>query len=420
MHSRKRSRRTSILAAICLMAVIGTGCGEPDKKNNNGKTYTAEDVGPRLVSAYNDFGFELFRKTTAVGPEAGNAVLSPVSVALALSMTINGAAGPTRNALAQGLHLQGIGAEETNVGARALQHVLQNADASVQLSVANSLWARKGVPFQKDFLTLNKEFYGARTEQLDFGKRSAADTINQWAKKQTNGRIDQMVNAPIDPQTMLFLLNAVYFKGDWTIPFDKEATRDRPFLLADGTKVDRSTMARRGSFDYAEQQGYAAVRLPYGNGSTGMIILLPDEGVKLSSLVERLTGTEWSALIGSLQKQEGEVSLPRFKLEYAATLNEPLKVMGMALAFDPLKADFSGMLTPPPNMYIGEVKHKTYVRVDEKGTEAAAVTKVEMRAGSAPNPSGFRMNIDRPFLFALQERQTGALLFVGTVYDPQF
>ncbi|WP_158302148.1 serpin family protein [Paenibacillus mesophilus] len=407
------------LAAICLGTILSVaGCGAATLPSSKAHAYSAADIDARLVSAYNDFGFDLYR-TTAAGQQAGkNAFMSPASVAIALSMTMNGAAGPTRDGMAQTLGLQGLTPDETNKAAHILQNVLRTADPSVQLSIANSIWARKELKFNPDFLATNKNYYGAVTESLDFAGSKAAATINKWVKKETKGRIDSIVDNKIDPQTIMFLLNAVYFKGDWTVPFEKSATRDRPFTLSNGTKASRSMMDRRGTFDYADMDGYAAVRLPYGNGNTGTIVLLPDEGMKLPALTDRLIGSEWLNLTGALQNRQGEVILPRFKLEYESILNEPLKALGMSAAFDRDKADFSGLLVPPPNAYIGEVKHKSFVQVDEKGTEAAAVTKVESKATSAPASSGFMMEMNRPFLFVIHERQTGTVLFIGSVYDP--
>jgi serpin B len=415
----KRIVASAGLAVICLGTIVSAaGCGATTPPSSKAHAYSAADIDARLVSAYNGFGFDLYR-TTAAGQQAyKNAFMSPASVTIALSMTMNGAVGPTRDGMAQALQLKGLMPDETNKAALLLQSVLRTADPSVQLSIANSIWARKELKFNPDFLTVNKNYYGAQTESLDFASSKAAATINKWVKKETKGRIDGIVDNKIDPQSIMFLLNAVYFKGDWTVPFEKSATRDRPFALSDGTKASRSMMDRRGSFDYADMDGYAAVRLPYGNGNTGMVVLLPDEGTKLSALTDRLTGSEWLNLTGALQNRQGEVILPRFKLEYDAILNEPLKALGMSAAFDREKADFSGLLVPPPNAYIGEVKHKSFVQVDEKGTEAAAVTKVEAKATSAPATAGFLMEMNRPFLFVIHERQTGTVLFIGSVYDP--
>lgn len=421
MRTFKRIAVSIGLAALCAGAVAAvSGCGTANRPAVHGKSYTAADIDVRFIDAYNAFGFDLHRAIAGGRQATGeNVFLSPTSVAIALSMTMNGAVGPTRDGIAQALRLQELTTDEANDGALKLQSVLQSADSAVQLSIANSIWARKGVPFQPSFLAANKTYYGAEARTLDFADRKTAATINKWVKKETGGRIESIVDENIPAQSIMFLLNAVYFKGDWTVPFEQTATRDRPFTLADGTKASRAMMARAGAFEYADRDGYAAVRLPYGNGNTGMVVLLPDEGTTLAALTDRLTDKEWRDATAALVKQQGEVVLPRFKVEYEASLNEQLKALGMSLAFDSGRADFSAMLAPPPNAYIGDVKHKTFVRVDEKGTEAAAVTKVEVMATSSPSASGFRMEMNRPFLVVLHERSTGAVLFTGSVYDPQ-
>ncbi|MEF3306951.1 serpin family protein [Paenibacillus sp. GYB003] len=408
-----------IAAAAFGMLGAAAGCGEAGKQRPNGRIQAASDVDKRLVESFNGFGFELYRKTSAAAADGDNMFMSPASAAIALTMTMNGAVGPTRDGMAQSLGVQGLTPEEVNGGASALLGVLQHADPQAELTVANSIWARKGLTFDPSFIAANKTYFGAETKTLDFASRKAADTINGWAKKQTKGRIDKIVADRFDDQSIMVLLNAVYFKADWTRPFEKTATRDRPFTLQNGTQANRSMMASAGTFEYADRDGYTAVRLPYGNGNTGMVALLPDEGTKLSALVDRLNAAEWNGLIGALHEQQGEVVMPRFKMEVGTTLNEPLMQQGMSLAFDPERADFSKLLAPPPNAYIGDVKQKTFVQVDEKGTEAAAVTKVEMKATSAPSVTGFRFELNRPFLFAIHERQTGIVLFIGSVYDPQ-
>lgn len=409
------------LAALGAIAVVSAaGCGPEHRPAINGKSYTAADIDARVVDAYNAFGFDLHRAIAGGHRATGeNVFLSPTSVALALSMTMNGAVGPTRDGMAQALRLQELTTDEANDGALKLQEVLQATDPAVQLSIANSIWARQGVSFQKSFLDANKAYYGAEAQTLDFTNRKAAATINKWVKKETSGRIESIVDETISAQSIMFLLNAVYFKGDWSVPFERNATRDRPFALTDGTKTSRAMMARTGAFEFADRDGYAAARLPYGNGNTGMVVLLPDEGTTLSSLADRFTEKEWRDVTAALSKQQGEVILPRFEMEYEISLNEQLKALGMSLAFNSDQADFSELLAPPPTAYIGDVKHKTFVRVEEKGTEAAAVTKVEAMTTSAPSASGFRMEMNRPFLIVLHESSTGAVLFIGSVYDPQ-
>ncbi len=411
-----RATITRMVTIVSLSIVLLLAGCQPAQKS--GVPYTPTNADTELAQAYNAFGFELYRAMAATEP-SGNLFMSPSSVAIALSMTMNGAVGPTRDGMAKALHLSNLTPADINTAARKLQEQLENADPKVQLAIANSIWARKGVKFEQAFLQTNKDYYDAETSLLDFNDKKAADTINKWVDKETKGKIEKIVQSPINQASVMFLLNAVYFKGDWTVPFEKVSTSDLPFTLKDGTKQNRSMMARQGSFHYADRDGYKAVRLPYGDGNTGMVVLLPDEGMKLADLGEQLTSEEWVKLSSSLKEQQGKVILPRFKLEYETSVKKSLQVLGMTQAFDEHKADFSDLLTPPAQAFISDVKHKTYVQVDEKGTEAAAVTSVEVRTTSAITPSGFLMDINRPFLFVIHEQKTGSILFIGSISNPQ-
>lgn len=407
---------TAGLVGLLLMVAV-SGCGTtaaPQKSR-----YTGADANNQLAKAYNAFGLQLYESLSSAAPQT-NVFISPTSVAIALSMVMNGAQGTTRDAIAQTLQVQGVSPDTVNKNAEVLQDLLTHADPNVQLSISNSIWARKDWKFNPVFLQINKDYYKAETASVDFADPKTVDTINKWVDKQTKGKIDSIVKAPLDRDSIMILLNAVYFKGEWSTPFEKQATRELPFTLQDGTKKNYPLMDRKGSFDYGKADGYQAARLPYGDGNTGMIVLLPDEGMKLDALIKRLSGGgEWDRMLAGLKSQSGEVLLPRFKLEAEFGLKDALKSLGMEIAFDSNKADFSSLLTPPPTAYIGDVKHKTFVQVDEKGTEAAAVTKVEMKAGSAAiPPSPFRMEVNRPFMIVIHERQTGSILFVGSVNDP--
>ncbi|MDF2671685.1 MAG: proteinase inhibitor serpin [Paenibacillus sp.] len=416
------TRSVSIIGLAGLLLAAGCQPAQPKSggsSNDAGKgAYTPTSTDTQLVQGYNEFGFDLFKNMAATEP-TGNLFMSPSSVAIALSMTMNGAAGTTRDGIAKALHLNQLSPSDINTGAQKMQEGLHNTDPKVQLSIANSIWARKDVKLEPAFLQTNKDYYKAQVSVLDFADSKAADTINKWVDKETKGKIDKIVSSPIDKDTVMFLLNAVYFKGDWTIPFEKIATSARPFTLKDGSKQNRSMMSRQGSFQYTDREGYNAVRLPYGNGNLGMVVLLPDEGKKLADLNDKLTGDEWKKLLGSLKEQEGHVILPRFKLEYETSLNASLQSLGMSLAFEDAKADFSALLAPPARAYISDVKHKTFVQVDEQGTEAAAVTSVEVRTTSAQSPKGFQMDVNRPFTFVIHEQQTGAVLFIGSISDPK-
>lgn len=377
----------------------------------------AASVDARLVEGNTGFGLSLFKALADASPKE-NLFISPASVSLALAMTLNGAAGETREAMVNALQLKGMSLDELNAAFRDLRSILQNPDPKVQLSIANSIWGRAGVAFREDFLRRNRDFYGARITELDFDRPDAAETINNWVKDQTKGKIEKIVEPPIHPMTVMYLINAIYFKGDWKEAFNPEFTRELPFNLAGGGSKPHPIMHKEGKFRYLDGDGFQAVALPYGeNGRISMYIFLPDPASSLEKFYAGLTPENWAKWRGAFRLFEGEVGLPRFKFSYEAYLNDYLKALGMGVAFDMSAADFSGMRPVPPPLFISGVKHKTYVDVNEKGTEAAAVTSVEIRDTSI-QPDRFSMIADRPFSFAIVDDKTGSLLFIGSLYDP--
>ena len=402
-----------LLLMFCVAALSTTGC-----QANVDPAYAkpADNVDPRLVRANTAFAFDLFHALKQEG--AGeNLFISPASVSLALAMTYNGADGETAAAMANVLGLQEMTLAEINTAFADLRTILENPDPKVQLAIANSLWARQGKEFYEDFLQRNRDYYDAEVATLDFDLPDAAETINRWVEQQTNGKIKDLIEPPIHPLTVLFLINAIYFKADWADPFDPQQTREIPFNLPDGSSKQHPVMFREGEFQALVGDGFQAVSLPYGkNGRIGMYIFLPDHSLTLDSFYQNLTSAQWSAWLEQFRETEGYVGLPRFKFEYEASLNDVLKALGMEIAFAAGRADFSGMKQVPPQLFIAEVKHKTFIEVNEKGTEAAAATSVEIRDESAP---AFNMVIDRPFFFSIVDNKTGSILFMGSVTDPQ-
>lgn len=283
--------------------------------------------------------------------------------------------------------------------------------------VANSLWARKGYRFEDDFLKINRTFYyRARVENLDFTNARAARTINSWVNKATEGRIPQIVGT-IPGGVVLYLVNAVYFKGEWQQPFARGRTSKQPFYLLDGTRKMHPRMHDFRSCDYLEGDGFQAVSLSYGRGRMSMYVFLPDKAVGLDGFLEMLSSDTWDRWMEGFQRSRGNIGLPKFRLEYGASLNGVLESMGMGIAFDPKKADFSRMRRGSGRMWISEVRHKTFVAVDEEGTEAATATSVEVTTGLEPMWN-FTFIVDRPFLFAIRDSLTGALLFLGVIVEP--
>lgn len=410
--SLKRAALLALLLLITALLPAAAGC-RPEE--GSALAAPADYVDPRLIKANTDFALDLFHTLRGEAGEE-NLFISPASVSLALAMTYNGAAGDTAAAMAGTLRFEGMELEEINAAFADLRTILENPDPKVELAVANSLWARQGKHFHDDFLQRNRDYYGAEVAELDFDLPGAAARINDWVEEQTAGRIKDLVEAPIDPLTVLFLINAIYFKAEWTEPFKPERTREIPFNMPGGEIKEHPVMFREGDFSCLEQEGFQAVSLPYGKTQRlRMYIFLPGPERDLESFYAGLGPEAWGSWMKQFQDMEGVVGLPRFRFEYEASLNDALKAMGMGIAFQAGAADLSGMKPVPPAMFIAEVKHKTFVEVNEKGTEAAAATSVEVRDESAP---AFYMVVDRPFFFSIVDHKTGSILFMGQVTEP--
>lgn len=374
-------------------------------------------VDPRLADAHLAFSFRLLRAVHEGHGPGDNVFLSPFSVATALGVVLNGAAGETREAIAEALGVARIEEAELNRAQSELIRALEQADPESDLAIANSLWLRDDAPFHEEFLRTAREDLGARIESLDFRRADAADVINAWVAEATRGRIEQIVDR-IRPLDILFVLNAVYFKARWSDPFDPERTRERPFHFADGPR-DHPFMHKRGDFLYFEDDEVQAVSLPYGEEERFRLdVFLPRQETNLAELVGGLDAERWSDWQGRFAEREGRLALPRFRVEERYELNEPLKRLDMEVAFDPGRADLSRLT--PGRAYVDRVGHRTFVEVNEEGTEAAAVTEVVVGLTAAVDrPEPFEMVVDRPFLCAIRDSDSGLVLFLGTIAAPQ-
>jgi serpin B len=370
-----------------------------------------------IVNASNAFGFDIFAQLRKEKP-GKNVFISPYSISTCLAMVLGGAGGTTRTAMAKTLLLEGLSPSGIDGACAGLREEIKTPDPQVSLETANSLWMMKGLKPKTDFLYRSRVHFGATVQELDFNNPRARSRINSWVSDATHGKIDSIVDHLDARADALLLLNAVYFKGTWTKVFHGEVTRNAPFVPDTGGPKSVPMMHNGGRFEYFENEMLQAIRLPYGSGRLGMYIFLPRSGVPLRRLESDLNDTTWKKWTQQLQFSEGSIALPRFKLAYEANLNATLKALGMRIAFDPGAADFTGIGSAPDGrFFISAVEHKTFIDVNELGTEAAAVTGVMVGATSAPlNP--FRMIVDRPFLYAIADRPTGAILFLGAMEDP--
>ncbi|MBD2310489.1 serpin family protein [Desertifilum sp. FACHB-1129] len=415
--------RSSAIAALVMLGLLGSvGLDYLDLGMAQSQPIYSQQtpmnsiptVDERLVTANTQFGFNLFSQLSQQEGEK-NIFISPSSIAIALSMAYNGATGDTQQAMAQALEIQGLSLSEVNQAYADFKTVLENADPQVQLQIANSLWARQGITFNPQFLQNNRQFYRAQVTDLDFQDPAATQTINNWVKENTNGKINQIVDR-LRPDDVLFLINAIYFKGNWTAQFDKSQTTNQPFYVNNTQTKTVPLMSQRGNYRYLETDNFQAISLPYSNGRWSLYVFLPKPDRNLAQFQQQLNAENWDTWMAQFRRREGSIQLPRFKMEYSTNLEQTLSALGMGVAFS-RQAEFTQMTTEP--VYIDQVKHKTFVEVNEEGTEAAAVTSIGIRTTSAQMPTEpFQMVVDRPFFCAIRDNQTGSLLFLGSIVDP--
>ena len=365
-----------------------------------------------LVEGNNAFAYELYQ---ALRADAGNLLLSPYSISLALAITYAGARGDTEQQMAETLHF--LPQDELHAAMNALDQTLTRipeGETDFELHVVNATWGQNGYTFLESYLDTLAQYYGAGMRTLDFEGEPEQSRleINHWASEETNQRIEDLLPpGSIDAATTLVLANAIYFKAGWAEPFMENGTYEEDFLLLDGTTVPVQLMTGAMDVRYAQGTGYQAIEIPYSDGKTSMLILLPDEG-QFEGFAGALDGTTVSAIIDGLQPAHLTVRLPKFGYESDLALADVLIEMGMPAAFS--GADFSGM-DGTKELFIDQVYHKTFIEVDEQGTEAAGATAVVMkRLAMAPE-----IRIDRPFIYAIRDGQTGSTLFVGQVLDPR-
>lgn len=371
----------------------------------------------QLVDANTRFGFKLFQQLQQQQPDT-NIFVSPSSLAIALSMTYNGANGATQTAMNEALQLNGMSVANLNKANEDLKASLEGADPKVKLKMANSLWANQGINFNPEFLKQNQNSYKAKVSTLDFSSSDALGQINNWVGLNTEGKIPKILDR-INPDAAMYLINAVYFKGDWTVPFEKSATKDEPFTLTNGQQKNLPAVRRKDSFSYYENEQFQAVNLPYGSGRWSMYVFLPKGKTNLADFSTTLTMKNWQTWMQGFRIRSGYVQLPKFKTEFSTDLKDSLTALGMGQAFDNNSADFSN-LTKDMQLVISQVKHKTFVEVNESGTEAAAATSVIMVPTSAQMPEKpFNMIVDRPFFCAIRDNETGTVLFMGHIQNPE-
>lgn len=403
---------------IFLILMSATACNDGDDTPAEQKTIEIDSKSAQLIEADNAFGLELFQNVRNTS-EDENIMLSPLSVSLALAMAYNGADGETKTEMEQAMKLNGLTPEQINSSYEMLVDALKSLDEDVVFEIANAIFYAEGFPVKQDFHDINQKVYDAEMEGLDFGDPSALEVINGWVANKTHDKIPTILDN-LSAEARMVLLNAIYFYGTWTNAFDEDGTKMNRFTRNDGTILEVPMMSKEDKVEYASAETFSAVKLPYGNGQYEMVVMLPASGYKSTDLIDQLSLQNWKSWNNQFSEQENVViSMPRFKFGYKTKLNDILKQMGMPKAFQPDIADFSKI--SDIDLYISDVVHKTYIDVNETGTEAAAVTAIVFNTTSVgPGHEKIHFTVDRPFVFAITEKDTDAILFMGEVQNPEY
>lgn len=392
-------RRTTLLPPLALLLAC---CADSRPRVD----VSGLEVSPRVATASVEFGVDLFRRLDAAAPEQ-NLFVSPLSVAFALAVAAEGAAGDTRAEIERTLRLAGLDRDALGGALRDARLVLENVDPKVELGIASSVWVKPGVTPKEEFVKRCADFHDAAVSTIE-----DPAAIDAWVSKATYGRIEHLA-APLAPDALVLLLNAVYFQGTWKETFAPSATEDGPFTRADGTKVTVPMMRQEESFPYLETKAFEAIALPYGDGRFQMRIFLPKKGTTLDELLDDLTPETWAAWSGWFAYGSGRIVLPRFTLRCTVSLDAALAAMGMADTFTS-EADFRALADG--EIFLTGARQQTLLEVNEEGTVAVAVT--ELTVGAAVSPKPFEVVVDHPFLAAIVDAKTGTLLFLGAIRDP--
>ena len=402
---KKQKTLVGIILAILLFSNLFSFSKKPEK--------ISEVSLDTFCESNNKFGFKVFKEIVKEQAD-DNIFISPMSISYALGMTFNGADGKTKEEMAKTLEFGNLTDSEINASFKALMKKLMELDPKVMMEIANSIWYRENVDVLKKFKEVNQDCFQAEIRNIDFSDQETVGIINNWVSENTKGKITEVIDE-IDALAMMYLINAIYFKGSWTDEFNKERTREDKFFIAEEKSVLCKMMNTSNENLYFENDDFQAIELPYGKENFSMIVILPKKEKDINEFISNLNLEDWNSWLTGFSKQNGSLVLPKFKIEYELEMNDVLKILGMPNAFT-ADADFSKM-TKKQKLFISNVKHKTFVDVNEEGTEAAAVTVVEMKLTSFK--PGFFMKVNRPFVFAIKEKEMNSILFIGKIVNPE-
>lgn len=404
--------KKSVLLGITIILVFALiGCSMLPT-GDAAHEYDPDKVSEQFIEGNNRFAWDILRELNHED-EGENVFISPISISTALSMTYQGAQGNTKDEMGNVLGYGDMDDETLRESYREFLKYLVAMDPEIDLNIANSIWYREGEAIEEEFLEVNREVFDALVEELDFSDEEAADIINAWIEDATEGKIEEMLDGPIPGNVIMYLINAIYFKGDWTVPFEEEQSFDAIFNASSGEQQEITMMRRNGSVEYGEGEDYQTVRLPYGEEeNTAMYVILPkDEGQDINEFLGTMDEEKWQDIRGSVSSSDDvELQIPRFEMEYGIkSLKNALIRLGMEEAFD-MYANFDGIR---PGIFIEDVLHKAVIEVNEQGSEAAAATVVIVAESAVMDPPSFIA--DRPFLFVIANEEADSILFMGKV-----
>jgi serpin B len=372
---------------------------------------TTDQVG--IIKSENSFAFDIFSQVLNSTEEGTNVIISPLSISVALSMTLNGAVGATRDSMLKALRLKGITPAVINNSYKSLTETLLSVDKRVFISIANSVWTEDDFVVKQAFIDVLTNYYNADSRSFDINDATAPDKINAWIEDKTNNLIKKMISQ-LDDNTVMLLINAIYFKGKWKLEFDASKTQDQPFYRSNGSSTDVPMMKQTDNFKAFRGNGFTIAELPYGQGNFAMDVLIPDDEDNLSSFSSTLSNTNFTSWVSQLADQKVQISFPRFKYGFKKELKDVLTGMGMGIAFTD-DADLSN-ISDLYDLYISFVTHQAFIETNEEGTEAAAATVVGV--GVTSMPSYLILNMDHPFIYIIRETTTNSIIFMGKVADP--
>jgi serpin B len=404
------------IATFLAFAVLFSGCkkDEPSPAEKQPTQIELTGKSAEVIQRSNQFGVELFKAVSQ--DDAGETLLiSPLSASAALTMLLNGCDGETQQQISEMIGYSDLTIDEINAAYNSLVQQLLEADEEIQLGLANAVWYRNGFDVKPTFVNAMQNDFDAHIEGLDFASPNALETINGWASDNTNGKIPQVLNE-ISSDAVMFLMNALYFKGSWTQKFDPEGTIEEAFNYDDGSSANVPFMHGEIPSRIYESDGFKVLELTYGRKNYSMVLIVPNDD--LNTFNEQFDGETWADITNTLSDQpemKVDVSMPRFTFEYEKKLNDQLQSLGMVDAFNPVMANLSGI--SDISLYVSFVKQNTFIDVNEDGTEAAAVTTVGIELTSIEDPPP-TFRIDKPFIFAIRERTTNTLMFIGQVFSP--